>query len=124
MTRLALSAQLTKGSYPSLPLSANSADVAWTAAGAEFADGFSIPHTGKEILLVRNDNVGPQTVTINSLADAKHQRTGDITTYSVGAGEYAVFGPWQADGWRQSTGLVHGAASAADVMLAVIRLNS
>lgn len=123
MARLALTAKATPGSYPSLPLSANAADFAWTAAGGDFADGFSFPWTGREVLLVRNDNGGAQTVTINSLADSRKRRTGDISAYSVGAGEYAVLGPFQSDGWKQSTGLIHGAASAADVMLAVIRLS-
>lgn len=124
MARLALTAKATPGSYPVLPISANAADFTWTAAGADFADGFSFPWTGKEVLLVRNDNAGAQTVTINSVADPKKNRTGDITAYSVGIGEYAVLGPFQADGWKQSTGLVHGAASATDVKLAVIRLSN
>ena len=124
MPRLDLSAQTTPGSYPTLPLSANAADFTWTAAVASFADGFSFPWTGKEVLLVRNDDAAAQTVTINSVADDRHKRTGDIAAYSVGAAEYAALGPFGSDGWKQSTGLVHGAASDADVKLAVIRLNN
>lgn len=107
--------------YPVTPLTANSADFVWTAAGADFADGFRFQHTGKEILLVRNDNVGAQTVTINSVANQRG-RTGTISAYSVGAGEYAAFPPFPVEGWRQSNGYLTGAASAADVQLAVLRL--
>jgi len=121
MTRLALTPVTTLGSYPTLPLTANSADFAFTAAGASFADGASYPLTGNEILLVHNGNVGAQTVTISSVKDDLN-RTGDITTYSIGAGEYAVFGPFKEKGWKQSTGLIHIAASAADVDFAVIKL--
>ena len=103
-----------------LPVTANSADFVWTAAGADFADGFAFASTGKEVLLIRNDNAGAQTVTINSQADP-YKRTGDITTYSVGIGEYAVFYP-PVDSFRRSDGTIWGAAAAADVMLAVLRL--
>lgn len=121
MARLALPVKQLPAKYPALPIAANALDVTWTAAGAAFADGFSFPLTGKEILLVRNGNVGAQTVTINSVADP-YRRTGDITAYSVGPGEYAVFPQFQMTGWQQPNGLLHGAASAADVMLAVLRL--
>jgi hypothetical protein len=122
MARLALTVQTTAAcGYPVLPLTVNTADFVFTAAGADYADGFSFTHTGREILIVQNANVGAKTVTITSVANAK-KRTGDITTYSVGASEFAIFGPFPKDGWTQSTGLLHGAASAADVNLAVVRL--
>jgi hypothetical protein len=121
MAILDLTVQNLIAKYPATPLAANAADITWTAAGAAFADGFRFPHTGKEILLVRNDNAGPQTVTINSVANAKG-RSGSISTYSVGIGEYAAFPPFPVDGWRQTSGYLTGAASAADVYLAVLRL--
>jgi hypothetical protein len=121
MTRLALTPKTLPGSYPSLPLTANSVDFTFTPAGASFADGASYPLTGNEILLVHNGNVGAQTVTISSVVDDLN-RTGDITTYSLAAGEYAAFGPFKEKGWRQSTGLIHIAASATDVEFAVLKL--
>ncbi len=121
MARLALTPKSLPAKYPALPIAANALDFTWTEAGADFADGFSFPLTGKEILLVRNDNAGAQTVTISSVAD-EYGRTGDITTYSVGIGEYAVFPQFQLAGWKQSDGKLYGAASAADVSLAVLRL--
>lgn len=121
MTRLAVTPQTLLGSYPALPVTANSADITFTAAGASFADGAGFTLTGGEILLVKNDNVGAQTVTISSVADDL-KRTGDITTYSIGAGEVAAFGPFELKGWRQSDGKLHVAASAADVSFAVLKL--
>lgn len=121
MTRLALTVQQIIDDYPATPLTANAADFVWTAAGADFADGASFALTGKEVLLVRNDNGAAQTVTITSVADGKN-RTGTITAYSVGIGEYAVFPPFKKDGWAQASGLLYIAASAADVYFAVLRL--
>jgi hypothetical protein len=125
MAILTLTPQTVIAKYPSLPLTANSADFVWTAAGADFADKARFVHTGREAILVRNDNGGAQTVTIESSADPKG-RTGNITTYSVGAGEYAVFPPFPVTGWRQITGGNTGylvlSASAADVYFAILRL--
>lgn len=121
MARLVITGKTPPGKYPSVPLSANSADLSWTAAGATFADGASFAMTGNDLLLVRNDNAGAQTVTISSVVD-QYNRTGDITTYSVGAGEYAVFGPIPRPGWMQDDGSLYFAASAADVSFAVVHL--
>lgn len=121
MARLAITPKDAPGPYPALPISANARDVAFTAAGADFADGASFPITGRELLLVHNGNAGAQTVTITSVADDKN-RTGDITTYSIGIGEYALFGPFKKAGWAQSTGLLHFAATAADVEFLVLRV--
>lgn len=119
MARTALTPQSLPGSTPSLPLAADSADITWTAA--DNVNGNDVPHTGREIVLVRNDNVGAQTVTITSVADP-YNRTGDITTYSVGIGEYAAFGPFDVAGWKQADGKLYLDASAADVFFAVLRL--
>jgi hypothetical protein len=121
MAILTLTVQNVIAKYPAPPLTANAADFVWTAAGADFADKARFIHTGRELILVRNNNVGAKTVTIESVADPKN-RTGNITTYSVGAGEYAVFGPFPVLGWRQTTGYLQLAASAADVMFAILRL--
>ncbi len=107
--------------YPTLPLTANSADFVFTAAGADYAAGMGFTHTGREIILVHNANVGTQKITVVSVPDDK-KRTGDITEYSMAAGEYAVFGPFPIEGWRQTSGLLHLLASATDVEVAVLRL--
>jgi len=122
MARLALTVQDILPSYPTtLPLVAGSADFVWTTAGADFADGASFVLTGREILLVRNDNVGAQTLTITSVVD-KYGRTGDITAYSMAAADYVVMPIFKTEGWKQTTGLLHFAASATDVFFAVLRM--
>lgn len=121
MAVLTLTVQSLIAKYPVTPLTANAADIVWTAAGADFADGARFVHTGRELILVRNDNVGAKTVTITSVADPKG-RLGNITTYSVGASEYAAFGPFPVLGWRQTTGYLMLSASAADVFFAILRL--
>ena len=115
-----IAAQLTPGSAPSLPLAADSADFTWTAAD-QANDGNDTPHTGREIILVRNDNVGAQTVTVHSIADP-YNREGDIAAYSLAAGDYAAFGPFQGAAWRQTDGKLWFNGSAADVFFAVLRL--
>lgn len=121
MARLALDVQEPPSAYPALPLAANDADVAFTAAGAAFADGAGFPMTGRELLLVRNPTGGALTVTINSVADSR-KRVGDITAYSIGAGEIAAFWPNRTEGWRQTDGKLYFAASAAGLEFAVVRL--
>lgn len=124
MARLDLVPQTIPGRYPATPLDADEADLTFTPAGAAFADGAGFPLTGREVLIVRNANAGAQTVTIDSVPDAKN-REGDITAYSIGAGEIAAFGPFPVAGWKQSAdGELHFEATATDVEFAVVRLPS
>ena len=120
MARLALVPITVIAGYPATPLTADSADIAFTNAGASFADGAGFPLTGREVLLVRNLNVGAQTVTISSVNDDKN-RKGDITTYSLATTEIAAF-CLPVAGWRQADGQLYFAASATDVAFAVLRL--
>ncbi len=122
MSRLSVTPQQMLGAYPSLPISADGADFVFTAAGASFADGASFAITGKELLLVHNGAGTAQTVTISSVADEKG-RTGDISAYSVGAGEYAAFGPFKKPGWAQAAdgNKLYFAASNTAVEFAVLR---
>ncbi len=121
MARLALTVQDPLSAYPTLPVTANAGDVAFSAAGADFADGAGFPMTGRELLLIRNPTAGALTVSISSVADSR-RRTGDITAYSVGAGEVAMFYMNRTEGWRQSDGKLYIAGSAAGLEFAVIRL--
>lgn len=121
MARLVLTPKTLHPKYPPTPLVANSADFTWTQAGASFADGAGFPLTGKEILLVHNANAGVQTVTISSTVDL-YQRTGNITTYSIGIGEYVAFPMFPKEGWAQPDGQLYFAASATDVEFAILRI--
>jgi len=121
MARLVLTPKVPPGPYPATPLSANSADLAFTAAGADFADGAGFPMSSRHLVLVRNGNSGQQSVTFTSVTDQLN-RKGDITTYALAAGEFGVFGPFERSGWMQTDGQLYFAASAADVEFAVIRV--
>lgn len=120
MARLAVPVQEVVSGYPATPLAANALDIAFTNAGAAFADGAGFPLTGREVLLIRNDNVGAQTVDVSSATDERN-RKGDITGFSLAAGEIgAICLP--ITGWRQPDGQLYFEASATDVAFAVLRL--
>jgi hypothetical protein len=108
---------LTVG-FPSLPVTANSLDAAWTAADATNKE--QVTHTGREVILARNSGVGARTVTVTS--KAINGRTGDVTAYSIGAGETAIFGPYPTRGFRQSDGKLYFEAEHAEVLFLVLKV--
>lgn len=113
---------LTPVTFPNLnaAISANAAD--FTFVGGDAANGYEFTHTGREIVLVYNsDGSNPYTATIKSSAD-ELGRTGDITTYSLAAGEYAAFGPFPVLGWRQTSGKMNLDASNNAIKFAILRL--
>ena len=120
MAILTLSTQIVSPvKYPTLPVAANSLDFAFTAPTA-FVDGIDFAATGREVLLVQNADAGAQTVTLLSSADALN-RTGDITAYSLSAGEFCVFIP-PVSGFAGANGRILTTMSNANVKVAVIRL--
>ena len=121
MARTDITPQDALGSYPSLPLSADSADFTWTAGDA--TNNNAVTLAGRELVLVRNDGTSAQDVTFQSVAD-QYNRTGNIDTYSVGAGEYAMFGPFKVPGWKQGDGKLYIDPASTDLKFAVIRLPS
>jgi len=104
--------------YPPLPVAANSLDFAFTVGDA--VNGLQYQATGREVVLVRNINAGSQTFTLLSVAD-EFGRKGDITTYSLAAGEFAVLIP-PLKGFQQADGSVWIDVSHDDVHVAVLRL--
>lgn len=120
MARLTIVPVEPKGSYPTLPLAADSADFTWQNPGVA-ADGIGFANDGRVILLVRNTNAGAQTVTISSVALLG--RTGDITAYSIGTNEFAIFGPFDTKGWNQAAdGQVYAAGAHINVQFCAVRL--
>lgn len=113
-THTALQALGAYGAY-----SANAADLTMTAASV--ANKEQVVFTGKEVIVAHNTAVGAQTITISSVADP-YNRTGDIATYSLGAGEYAAFHMNNLAGWLQSDGKLYFEASDAGVLFGVLRL--
>jgi len=93
----------------------------WTAGNT---GGDTVTITGREILLIWNSGASPYTVTIASQADEKG-RTGDISAYSLAAGEFAYFtgGLTNGSGWKNpSTSLLTITPSNAAVKWAVLKL--
>jgi len=84
-------------------------------------NGNDVDCTGAELLVVKNTDVGAQTVTITAAPD-EFGRAGAITTYSVGADETAVFGPFPTAGWRQTDGKLYIDVSDAAVEIGVLRI--
>lgn len=107
--------------YPVLQPVANSLDVAFVAAGADFADGAEFTLTGKDVVIVGGGAAGG-TITIDSVPDTNN-REGDITAYAIGANEFALLPRFQLPGWAQTNGKLHMHASAATVTFLVIHLD-
>lgn len=105
---------------PFASISAGGADFVWTAGNT---GGDTFVCTGRELLLFRNDGGSTYTVTITSQTDEKG-RTGNISTYSMADGDFAVFGVGltNSKGWKDTGGLVNFAVSNAAVDVAVLRL--
>jgi hypothetical protein len=100
--------------------SANAADLTMTAA--DTVNNEQVTLTGNELVIAHNtDGVNPYTVTVSSVVDDMG-RDGDISAYSLAAGEYGVFGPLGIEGWRQSDGKLYFEGSNAAIKFGVIKL--
>jgi hypothetical protein len=91
----------------------------WTAADA--SNGNEVVCTGREIILVRNDDASAHDVTVTSVEDS-YGRTKDQTA-NVAASEYHIFGPFPRDGW-ETGGVLSFSTDNASVYFAVLRLPS
>jgi hypothetical protein len=118
MPRTSLTKTTPRGAFGTY--SADSADVTFTAADTVNLNQFRA--TGNNLVIARNTGGSAYTVTITSTP--VNGRSGDIATYSIGAGETAVFGPFlgNQNGWTQSDGYVYLQASNAAVTFAVIAI--
>ena len=120
MARVNVPAQTTPGAYPTLPIGANTRDLTMQAGYVALGNDSTLVDA-KTLVIVQNTDSGAQTVTFTSVADSPFNRPGDITAYSIGAGELALFGPFKMSGWAHSTKLWID-VSDATVKIAVITL--
>lgn len=104
-------------SYPTLQPAADSLDIAFTAA--DTTNFQQTPMSGPFTLIAWNSGGSPFTVTINSVVDAQ-RRTGDITAYSIGAGEIAMIDFPRTDGWKQADGNLYYQANNVAVKFAAV----
>jgi len=107
-------------SYPSLPVSANLADMTFTAVtGSSGSSGNQIQFGTTEplnVIVWNSDAANPYTVTFTSVAD-QYGRTGDVGPYTLQATEHAVF-RFKRAGWRQSDGYLYCEGNNAAIKIA------
>lgn len=95
----------------------------FTFAAGTVTDGDTFVCTGRELLIVNNTDVATKYITIVA-TDDETNRAESVTTYSLAAGDFAVFGVGltNAKGWKSSTGTIRITVEDADVKVAVLRL--
>lgn len=116
MARATLTKTTPLGSYGTY--AANAADL--TMAAATVADKNQFVASGKDLVIAHNTGAGAHNITITSVVDP-YGRTGDIT-YALGAGEYAIFGPFDLPGWMQTDGKIYLEADHAEIKFGVVPL--
>ncbi len=121
MARTVLTKLVALGTRTDAYAAANSADL--TMAAADVANKNQFAASGKDLVIAHNTGASPYTITVTSVADGLG-RTGDIASFSLGAGEYAAFGPFYPDGWVQTDGKVYLEASNASVKFGVVDLSN
>jgi hypothetical protein len=119
MPRQDIAAQAPLGSYPTLPIAANGADVVWTLT-TDQTDRSTALYNAKTLVLARNSDTVVHTVTFTSVPDSLN-RPGHITAYALDPGDVGMFGPFQASGWAIA-GQLEIDVSSALVLLAALRL--
>lgn len=118
MARTSITKSTLQGPYPTLPVTASLLDLTFQAA--DVANKNQFVSAGDDILLAWNTGASAYTVTFSSVADDK-KRTGDVSAYSIGAGEIAAF-RFKDAGWKQSDGKIYIEAENSAVKFAVAAL--
>lgn len=114
MARTTLTPIASTSNYPTVPQL-----FAFTAG--DVANGLQFTMSGKDLILIFNNDAAPQTVTINSVADP-YGRTGDITAFSMAAGTYYLAGPLPKLGYQQAGGFCFLTSSTVTVKFAIIQI--
>jgi hypothetical protein len=119
--------QAIVGPYPSLPVAPGSLDITLTAVDAVNGNFFvadsvsNLPQgsIGGDVLLVSNPTGGALTITFTS--QPLNGRSGDITTYSIGAGVTSAFKYSQLAGWADVNNNIFFTAAAGLLVAALKR---
>lgn len=117
MPRTTLTKKTAPGPYADI--TANGADLAMTAADVANKNQFRAGH--EDIIFAHNTGASPHTITITSAPD-EYGRSEDVAAYSLGAGEYAVFGPLKPHGWQQTDGYIYLEADHAEIKFGIVAL--
>lgn len=120
------SATLTATSWP--VDAAQTADLSALVATAATVSGDAFAHNGSVLLFVKNGDSGSHTATIASVAaKGRTVNTGDDIVRSVAAGKIAVIGPFSAEKFRDSNGLVqvtYDAVTSVTVKLVAVAVGN
>lgn len=108
------------GSYPVLPLVANSADGVQTAADVTNHNQIAFGSAARLLVIIVNSGAAAYTFDVTSAPDS-FNRKGDITAYSLDADEIAPL-IFARDGWRQDDGNLYVGANNAAVKFIAIQL--
>jgi len=100
------------------PYASDLASITWTAADPTNKNQFVL--TGRELILIRNNDASTHNVTLSSVNDP-YGRTGDITK-SIPAGAYRAFWAGAVLGWIQSDGKFYLEADDANVEFAILKI--
>lgn len=121
MARTPITLTTPIGSYPTLPLAANAADATLVAADVANKNQIAFGSAARLLVLAINTHATTAyTTTVTSAPDA-FNRSGDISAYSIDAGEIVPF-IFQRDGWRQSDGNLYIEANNAAIKFIAIQL--
>lgn len=107
-----------KGPYPGT-VAANDLDV--VPFTLDNTNGNVWVGTGRDLLVIQNPTAGAITVTLTSSVDSQN-RKGDITTYSLGIGEFMTFWYGSLVGWDQGGGQLYIDCSATGLKGMIFRI--
>lgn len=116
MPRTTTAAVVVPGPYSGVP------HAQLSLVAGDVANGNQVRLTGDQVLVAHNTGVGARTITIAS--SPLRGRTGDVTAFSIPAGQYRVFSKFPQAGWAQSNGYLNVNVEHAEVLLGVIDLSS
>lgn len=117
-TAVTSSVVMPKGPYPGT-VAANALDVA--TFDLDNTNGNVWVGTGRDLLVIQNPTAGAITVTLTSSTDAA-KRKADISTYSLGAGEFMSFWYGNLVGWDQGGGQLYLDCSATGLKGLIFRI--
>jgi hypothetical protein len=116
------------GPYTATPVAATSLDLTFAAADPTNGNYFSPDLPNGDILIVWNQDSSSHHFTLTSQQDSPFLRTGDITSYVVGAGVVSFYNLQAGvsdtstdsiEGW-QTAGQVLFSADSAEIFFAVV----
>lgn len=121
MPRVTVAPSIGAGTYPTLPVTANAMDLTLVAADVVNKNQAAFNQASMLLLIFQNTHASAAgDVTIESAPDGLN-REGDITDYSLAAGEIGFFFA-RRSGWRQEDGNLYFDGSAATILFGVIKL--